>query len=201
VNHKVIIVLSVLSFSILSDARECNLPEQWKNLCSILEERIQQSSLKMKLKEDDVSSLEQFLSNKTFNFHHLKVLEKVLPKTTVELLIALQSRGVSFEEVEAIAQYLGKLVASFGFENVRAFDSNTSHIIGREWHEIDYSGEGMSWEKQRKKYAPHGIKNFKTVDILRKFFLVESKLPYFKKIYKPTFCEELAEKSIKAEVQ
>ena len=36
-------------------------------------------------------------------------------------------------------------------------------IIGREWHEIDYSGESMTWQKQKIKYAPYGISNFKTL--------------------------------------
>ena len=84
-----------------------------------------------------------------------------------------------------MADYLRKLVKEFQFQNVGAFDENTSHIIGRDWHEIDYSNEGMTWQKQKAHYAPYGIKNFKSQEYLVNFFSVDSKLPYFKKTYKP----------------
>jgi hypothetical protein len=57
--------------------------------------------------------------------------------------------------------------------------------MGRQWHEIDYSGEGMTWEKQKAFYAPYGIDHFKSLACLEEFFKVESQLPYFRKIYKP----------------
>ncbi|MEY4463852.1 MAG: hypothetical protein RLZZ81_823 [Pseudomonadota bacterium] len=84
-----------------------------------------------------------------------------------------------------MAKYLQEFIKSYNFQNVAAFENNTSHIIGRQWHEIDYFGEGMTWQGQKAKYAPYGIVGFKSVDCLKKFFQVESKLPYFAKIYKP----------------
>ncbi|KIJ88837.1 hypothetical protein [Rickettsia asembonensis] len=84
-----------------------------------------------------------------------------------------------------MAKYLQELVGFYNFQNVAAFDENTSHIIGRQWHEIDYSGESMTWQGQKAKYARYDITDFKSVDCLKKFFKVESKLPYFTKIYKP----------------
>ena len=86
---------------------------------------------------------------------------------------------------EEMAQYLYEPTGLFQFEKLFAFDENTSHIIGRDWQEIDYSGEGMTWQKQQAVYQPYGIVNFKSVIYLKKFFPVESKLPYFKKTYRP----------------
>jgi hypothetical protein len=97
--------------------------------------------------------------------------------------MAINKRGVDFKEAELMAKYLKEFVDRCQFQNVTAFDNNTSHIIGREWHEIDCSGEGMSWKKQKEKYAAYGILNFKSLENLKKFFSIESQLPYFKKIY------------------
>jgi len=143
----------------------------------------------MKLTEKEAAQFEQFLSTPQLPFRHLTDLQKTLPKTTVELIRGIFSRGVSFEEAESIAHYLEKVVESCGFKNPNAFDNNTSHIIGREWHEIDYTGEGMTWQKQKRAYARHGITNFKTLKNIQKFFAVESRLGYFHKIYKPQGCK------------
>ena len=100
-------------------------------------------------------------------------------------MISIHLRNLEISEAEKIANYLCKLVHKFKFENVGAFDENTSHIIGKEWQEIDYSGEGMTWRKQRQQYLPYGIKDFKSLKSIERFFPVESKLPYFNKIYRP----------------
>ncbi len=115
----------------------------------------------------------------------LEALEKIAPKTTQQLRISIQSRNLPAEEAEKMAAYLVEVIRDFQIQNVGAFDLNTSHIIGREWHEIDYSGEGMTWQAQQKKYKPYGVVHFKSLKCLKSFFPVESKLPYFKKIYKP----------------
>lgn len=166
-------------------ARECHLPSQWQGLCRILNARVAQARPKMKLKEAEARTLEKFLSSTNCNFPHLNNLQAVLPKTTLELLMAIHKRGLMSDEAELMADYLEKITIAFQFQNVTAFDENTSHIIGREWHEIDYSGEGMTWQKQKAHYAPYGIEHFKSQKCLLKFFQVESTLPYFRKIYKP----------------
>jgi len=119
------------------------------------------------------------------NSPYLLTLKKIMPKTTTELLMATYNRGVSTNEAEKMAAYLIDQVKYFHFKNLSAFDNNTSHIIGREWHEIDYSGENMTWQDQKKKYAAYGITNFKLLENLKKYIPVESKLPYFNKIYQP----------------
>ncbi len=166
-------------------ARECHLPTEWKSLCPILTTRVEQTIPKMKLNEAQARNLENYLQTVHFNFKPLNALQNVMPKTTIELLIATYNRGLSKSEADKIAAYLLQEVNHFKFKNLPAFDNNTSHIIGREWHEIDYVGEGMTWQKQQQKYAPYGITDFKSLNNLKKFFPVESKLPYFNKIYQP----------------
>ncbi len=100
-----------------------------------------------------------------------------------ELLFAIQARGLDKQEAEKIAAYLQHVPKEYHIHKVAKFDENTSHIIGREWHEIDYSGEGMTWEGQKAKYKSYGITNFKSVTNLKKFFPVESQLAYFKQVY------------------
>jgi hypothetical protein len=106
-------------------------------------------------------------------------------ETPSEVLMAVSKRGLDLKEAEKMAEYLVAVVNAFRFSNAAAFDENTSHIIGREWSEIDYSGESMTWQKQQAKYRPYGIENFKSLECLKKFIPVESRLPYFKKIYRP----------------
>jgi hypothetical protein len=138
----VILLLITVAFVQQAYARECHLPKSYKSLYAILEQRINQTTPKMKLTEAAVVTLEQFLNTKTFIKIHQ--MQHFLPKTTLELLMAIRFGNLSSDEAESIAHYLNTLVESCQFQNIKAFDNNTSHIIGREWHEIDYSGEGMT---------------------------------------------------------
>lgn len=159
-------------------------PHQWTPLNKIMTSRLAQEPTKMKLTSEQVDSLIVFL--KSFSARdlvQLQKLQKTLPKTTLELLFAIHARGVDKAEAEKMAAYLQLVPKQYQIHRLDTFDENTSHIIGREWHEIDYSGEGMTWEGQKEKYAAHDITNFKTLDNLKKFFPVESQLPYFKEIY------------------
>jgi hypothetical protein len=156
----------------------------WTELEPILRARVQQSSPKMKLKPAEAEELRVFLTEQLYAITpHLTRLKLTLPKTTLELLMAVNRRGLEITEAEKMAEYLQSVLQEFQFSNPGAFDENTSHIIGREWSEIDYSGEGMTWQKQKAKYKPYGIDHFKSVECLKKFIPVESRLPYFKKAY------------------
>lgn len=159
------------------------VPELWHKFGPILQSRYEQSKPKMKLSLEQVNSFISFINNPKLDAPQLLALQTILPKTTLELLRAVESRGVTLNEAEQMALYLQIVPEKFGIKNIAAFDENTSHIIGRDWHEIDYNGEGMTWKKQQLKYKPYGITNFKTLDNLTKFFPVEAQLPYFKKIY------------------
>ena len=178
-------ILAVLLFAHSSHSDTISLPPQWSNLTKILELRLHQLKPKMKLYPKDIESLKNFMGQLAAPTPHLIALQKLLPKTTLELLRSTENRGVPLKETEKMAAYLQKIVTGFEFKNSAAFDENTSHIIGREWREIDYSGEGMTWEGQRRQYIPYGIVNFKSLGCVEKFFAVESKLPYFTKVYRP----------------
>jgi len=52
-------------------------------------------------------------------------------------------------------------------DNPGPFDENCSHVVGREWQDIDYRDEGMTWQKQRAIYLPKGIAHFEDVANLR----------------------------------
>lgn len=159
------------------------VPSDWSKFGSILQARYTQLQPKMKLSKVQLDSFISFLANLKQPTPELLKLQDILPKTTLELMRAIELRGVTVSAAEQMALYLQTVPAKFGIKNIAAFDENTSHIIGREWSEIDYGGEGMTWQKQQLKYKPYNITNFKTLDNLTRFFPVESELPYFRKVY------------------
>jgi hypothetical protein len=179
IRYSLILILGIIPFE-----SQAQWPMQWQPIESIVDSRVKQEKSKMKLTAANKRSLENFLTQLKPS-PALEKLQLDLPKTTVELLRSVETRNVPLEEAEKMASYLSTLLKKFEFQNPAPFDENTSHIIGRNWPEIDYSGENMTWEKQKLKYQPYGIKDFKSLDMLEKFFPVEAKLPYFKKIYKP----------------
>jgi hypothetical protein len=171
---------------------DIDLPNEWSELTPLLKARVSQQRAKMKISKKRALSFNEFLESldkeKT---KQLLKLKNELPKTTLELLMAVHERGLSLKEANRMAEYLSSLVNKFSFQTPKPFDENTSHIIGREWHEIDYSGENLTWQKQKAHYLPYGIKDFKSKENLEKFFRVESKLPYFRKIYRPKYPNSL----------
>lgn len=183
--NKIISFLAVIFISINCYASDCRLAStDWSSLCKILQNRVNQTKQKMKLSPQIKDEFEEFLLKSKEDFPHIKTLKNILPKTSLELLMGIRFREVDPIEAEKIAQYIREVAEGFDFENPGAFDENTSHIIGRYWNEIDYTGEGMTWQKQKQNYMKYNITNFRTFENIQKFFPVESKLPYFKKIYK-----------------
>jgi hypothetical protein len=181
---KWVLILLMAVYTSLVQAK-FEVPQGWAALKPVLVSRVNQHSPKMKLTEQEAESFSGFLTQLKDPTPDLHVLQKTLPKTTLELLRSVSERGVKLDEAEKMAAYLQSLIDKFKFQNMAVFDENTSHLIGRDWSEIDYSGEGMTWEKQRSIYLPHGVSDFKSADCLKKFFDVESKLPYFRKVYRP----------------
>ena len=139
----------------------------------------------MKLTPAQGKAAAQYLLEDLPQMENARKLNGLMPKTTIELLRAVHERNLSRGEAEAISEYLMRLHDSMKMKNPGPFDENTSHVIGREWHEIDYSGEGMSWESQKKFYSRFGITDLKSAENVKKLFETESKLPYFSRIYKP----------------
>lgn len=161
-------------------ANEAVLPKEWSTLDPILIARCSQADPKMRLTEPQIDALALYLQHENASsFPQIQLLQTTMPKTALELLFAVQARGVSQWEAEKMAAYLQHVPRVYRIKKLATFDENTSHIIGREWNEIDYAGEGMTWQGQKEKYAKHGITNFKTLKNLKKFFPVESQLTYF----------------------
>ncbi len=122
----------------------------------------------MMLSKEKAKSLINYLNTlKPNELIKLQALQKTLPKTATELLFAIATRGLDKIEAEKMAAFMQKVPTQYQIQKVSYFDENTSHIIGREWHEIDYSGEGMTWQVQKAKYKPYGITNFKTLSNLK----------------------------------
>ncbi|MCB9754301.1 MAG: hypothetical protein H6713_30535 [Myxococcales bacterium] len=69
--------------------------------------------------------------------------------------------------------------------NLAQLDENHSHVIGREWHEIDYTGERMTWQGQRDAWTPKGVLDFKRAIHIHRYFASASRLPYFTRVYRP----------------
>ena len=69
------LLLIILMLPYNAFARECRLPDKWGSLCDILEKRIAQTPLKMKLQEAEVAEIEMFLHKSNFHFKHFYRLQ------------------------------------------------------------------------------------------------------------------------------
>lgn len=182
-----LLLVSIATYASDSTHLVNSLSPTWEPFKPILTQRFTQKAPKMQLNAQQVESFVQYLNQLEDPTNNLNQLQKIMPKTSLELLMATHNRNLPLSEAEKMAAYLDILAHKYNFKNLNAFDENTSHIIGREWQEIDYSGENMTWRKQQLKYQPYGITDFKSLDTLKKFFVVESKLPYFNKAYHPQY--------------
>jgi hypothetical protein len=156
------------------------------SVAQIIEARVKQQRRKMKLEETEGAKLAKALLRLIPGMTECRKLLPLMPKTTIEIVRSVDERAVNVVDSEKMASYLYSLYEALAMENPTPFDENCSHVVGREWHEIDYRGEGMTWENQKRIYFPKGVLHFKDVDNLRRFFSIESKAPYFQKLYRPT---------------
>jgi hypothetical protein len=150
-----------------------------------LEARVNQTGKKMKIDEERAVVMANHILNNLPNMSKASELEKLMPKSVVELVVAVEERGVSQEEAEKIADFLLRFTSAMRFQNLKQFDSNLSNVIGREWSEIDYSGEGTTWKQRMKQWAKYGVVSFKKAEYIENYFKHEKELGYFSKIYRP----------------
>ena len=146
--------------------------------------RVAQSKPKMKLSPADGLAAARAL------LEHgqrpaFRALHGVMPRSTVELARAVRERDVPIAEAERIARYLAEVVRVLDFERLATFDENHSHVTGRDWPQIDYTGEGMTWQSQQADWQPRGVTDFRTVDSIHAYFTGAEKLPHWKKVYRP----------------
>jgi len=137
----------------------------------------------MKLSEDEARAVCEALLAELPNMPEARRMAALMPKASIELVRSVRERGVPRDEAERMATFLLDTRTALQMDNTAAFDENCSHVVGREWSDIDYRDEGMHWEKHRSIYVPKGVLHFKDVANLRQFFRVESQAPYFQKVY------------------
>ncbi|HEU5056607.1 MAG TPA: hypothetical protein VFU21_08770 [Kofleriaceae bacterium] len=114
-----------------------------------------------------------------------RALHAVMPRSTVELARAVAERGLPAADAEEIARYLVRVVAACRFERLATFDDNHSHVTGRDWHEIDYSGEGMTWQGQKAYWQPRGVESFRKAEFIRAYFTAAERMEHWKRVYRP----------------
>ncbi|MBN1169555.1 hypothetical protein JXA56_00885 [Candidatus Micrarchaeota archaeon] len=155
------------------------------DLAAILQKRFEQSHFKMKITEEQAQATGTYILDNLPSMPSSQKLVNILPKTTVELLRAVGERGVSRTDAEKIAVYLINFLEVMKLQNTKSFDENTSHVIGREWQDIDYRGEGMTWQGQKRDWEPVGVKNYKKAEYVHNYLKNAATLPYFRRIYRP----------------
>jgi len=156
----------------------------WPGLADILAQRVAQSRRKMKLSEEEAARACVELIEELPTMPDARQLLESMPKATIELVRSVRERGVAKRDAESMAEYLLQARTSLAMDNPGPFDENCSHVIGREWADIDYRDEGMTWQRQQAIYAPKGVSHFKDVANLQRFFRIESQAPYFRKLYR-----------------
>lgn len=152
---------------------------------AIIDARAAQRSAKMKLTAEQARAARTSLVEELERSAPLRRLHSLMPHSTVELCRAIRERGVAPGEVDRIARYLAHLAGALEFGNLRQFDINHSHVTGREWHEIDYSGESMTWQGQKKYWTKKGVGDFKTAEHVHAYMRHAFELPHFARIYRP----------------
>ena len=115
----------------------------------------------------------------------IRALHEVMPRSTVELVRATHERGVPAAEADRIAAFLVGYVAEKNFSRLDNFDRNHAHVTGRSFPEIDYSGEGMTWRKQKAYWSGRGVPDFKTAAHIRAYMRQAESMPHFERVYRP----------------
>jgi len=153
-------------------------------LAEVIGMRVAQSSAKMKLTAEQGQAVAAAVLS-VLDRPPVQSLARVMPRSTVELARAVSERGVSLDELDRIASYLAHVVATIKPQRLATFDDNHSHVTGRDWHEIDYSGESMTWEGQRDAWVPKGVTSFKRAEFIHAYFVGAEKLAHWKRVYQP----------------
>ncbi len=168
----------------LDDALAMLRARGFGSAADVIARRVAQRQPKMRLSESEAlaaaTALLELADRESF-----RALVAVMPRSTVELARAVRERGVPVDEASAIARYLVHVATTLAFERLAVFDDNHSHVTGREWHEIDYTGENMTWQGQRDYWTPRGVRSFETAADIHAYFVGAEKLRHWKRVYRP----------------
>lgn len=170
----------------LSAPESASLPsEAFPALSDIIAQRVAQSRTKMKLTPDEGRLAEEYLRSDLPFMPFASALASKMPKTTIEIVRAMHERGVIREDAEGMAAYLIRMLDSMRLSKVDTFDNCCSHVLGRRWSQIDYSGESLDAARQERSYTSRGVPDLLTAEHVRRYFAVESKMPYFRRLFNP----------------
>ncbi len=153
-------------------------------LAAVIDRRIAQTAPKMRLMQQEGEQVKAAVVA-VQERPPVRALARVMPRSTVELARAVAERGVPIDELDRIAAYLVRVVEAIEPERLATFDDNHSHVTGRDWHEIDYGGESMTWQGQRDAWVPKGVKSFKRAEYIHAYFVGAEKLAHWDRVYRP----------------
>ncbi len=141
------------------------------------------SGRKMEINEEEAFAISLYMIEP--QSEQISALSQVLPKASIELVRSIHERNVLPDDANGIAEFLTRFLDEQNMRRPDKFDENLSHVIGRQWKEIDYSGEGMTWQKAKSIFEPMGIPDFKTAEHVERYYQWESKQAYFRRLYGP----------------
>lgn len=167
--------------------------EGYGRLADAIERRVGQKGKKMGLTAKQADALSADLMRLLPKMPKASMLADLMPRSVVELVASVSQRKLALKDAEDIASFHIQLTGAMGFRNLKQFDSNHSHVIGRRWNQIDYSGEGVTWRQRQRQWSGAGVKDFRTAGSICRYMRAASRKAYFMRIYKPRkpFPEEL----------
>jgi len=168
-----------------NDVRAGLVSSGHEKLLGIIDRRVSQERPKMKLTEQEGLSAACYVLSDLPAMPQAHALSERMPKTAIELLRSVNERGVTREDAEGMAGYLNSMLGSMQMRKLGTFDECCSHVLGRRWDQVDYSGERLDPHEQERHYASRGVPDLLTAEHVRRYFAVESKMPYFRRIFNP----------------
>jgi len=162
----------------------------------VLTSRVDQLEKKHKLTKEQATEAAVAMVKLLPKMANTTQLLERLPRCTVELVRAVDERGVPMAEAERIAEFHLTYTKAAGLSRLDLFDEAHSHIIGRDFSQIDYTGEGTTWQQRQASWAKVGVENFKTASSICRYFRAESKMGYHKRLFNPkrSFPHEVEER-------
>lgn len=170
----------------------CGMAKDYPKIAPILHRRTTQSRPKMRLTPKQGKDAEGYIIKDLPLMPESRKLRGKMPKTVIELIRSVNERGVTRNDAEEMAEYFTRFLKSMNMIKLGKFDECMSHMVGREWSNVDYSGEPMTWQSQRKFYnrkrpkAMDWVKNIKTKLYLYRFLKMEVRMRYFKMLFHPS---------------
>ncbi|MFH0884914.1 MAG: hypothetical protein V1861_04350 [Candidatus Micrarchaeota archaeon] len=151
----------------------------------VLLARVNQEQQKMKLTPDEAVAIAGYLQEDLGRMPNCARLLETMPRATVEIVRASRERDVSMEDAEDIARYLSNFLAMMDLGNARRFDESVSHVIGRTYEQIDWSGENTSAEEQRRDWSRYGVPDFKTAEHYHNYLRHAVTMRWFARAFQP----------------